>query len=234
VIYQEHTAALDRQGWTLIEGLAGQADAEEWLRRFGAIVPQYNGHGSAQVRATGDYANLPVSGSTGGIGPHTDGIAMPTPPRLLALYCIEPAACGGGYTYLANGLDFLSSLDDEAIRYCRTKRFRFRTAGGLLDESEHYAEHSILEDNDASGLRINFSHNYFYWGDLNPVAGQPAPVRNGALARILDAVDTYFRESALPVLIPRNGMLVWDNCKMLHSRGPFEDTSRHLVRYWLS
>ena len=230
-----HAASLEQRGWALIEGLKSTDEAEARLREFGALMPQYDGSHMAHVKARQNYSNLPVSGSTAEIGPHTDGIAMKRPPRLLALYCFEPAGCGGGHTNLADGYEMIRSLNRENLDYCRHQRFLFRTEGKLLREKEHSSAHSILETDEKSGkLRINFSHNYFCWGDLNPVSDEHKPRHIGQLGQVVTSIMDFFQRSKKPILVPKNALLIWDNQRMLHSRDAFSDSRRHLVRYWIS
>ncbi len=43
-----------------------------------------------------------------------------------------------------------------------------------------------------------------------------------------------FAANARPVRLPDEGLLVFDNRTLLHSRTGYRDTARHLVRYWLA
>lgn len=228
--------ALNEQGWFVVGNLQDAVSAERFLETYWTLIPQYDGQISNGVKAERQYADLPLSGSTDEIGPHTDGIALQTPPDLLALYCVQPAKCGGGYTNLSDGYKILPELDKDELKLCREKHFRFYTEGELLEEKRHEAEHCIVEDLEESrSTRINFSHNYFYWGDINPVSrdgefDQGDPI----LQRVVDKFTSLSESLEEKVLIPERGLLVWDNRRFVHSRDAFSDPRRHLLRYWLS
>ena len=234
--FDSSVRALYERGWTVVEGLEDPQAAERFLHATWTLIPQYDGQISNAVKADTQYADLPLSGSSDEIGPHTDGIALETPPDLLALYCVRPAKCGGGYTNLSDGYRIISKLEKVELDFCRQRSFSFYTEGQLSEEKQHEAEHCIVENLDETRpARINFSHNYFSWGDINPVSRDGRFECGGAiLQRIVKKITNLSDSFEQKILIPENGLLIWDNRRFVHSRDAFSDPDRHLVRYWLS
>lgn len=150
---------------------------------------------------------------------------------------MQPASCGGGCTNIADGLDIVQDLPDDELRFCREERFEFSTEGDFRDEVGHQAEHTIVEDIGGSvrEMAINYSHNYFCLGDLNPVNGRvELKIRSPKLRRIVEKINRRFLSTQQKIPIPQHGLLIWDNRRMLHSRDSFVDPNRHLIRFWVS
>lgn len=43
----------------------------------------------------------------------------------------------------------------------------------------------------------------------------------------------FFQKHHVKVLIPDNSLAIWDNYRMIHGRSCYQDTNRHLTRYWI-
>ena len=83
-----------------------------------------------------------------------------------------------------------------------------------------------------------FSYNLLTTGQYDPAinasidrAELPLGSFGVYLARQAEA---FFREHKVSVLIPKDSILVWDNHRMLHARSSYQDTRRHLIRYWIA
>lgn len=88
-------------------------------------------------------------------------------------------------------------------------------------------------------LRIlRFSYNLLTCGEYDPIVNKavdddrlPLGVAGVSLAH---NITRLFDEKRTSILIPDDGLLIWNNQRMLHSRAEYSDKKRHLIRYWIS
>lgn len=106
----------------------------------------------------------------------------------------------------------------------------------------------------ASVLRAHDAPSWNVWGNGREVrrfsynlltTGQYDPAINASIDRaelplgsfgvyLARQAEAFFREHKVSVLIPKDSILVWDNHRMLHARSSYQDTRRHLIRYWIA
>jgi Taurine catabolism dioxygenase TauD, TfdA family. len=120
-IVDVHTHELADQGYTVLDGIRTDQEAAYALRRFGGLVPQYDGALRYQVKAAPGFEGRRYSKSTNTIGVHTEAPGWDPPPRYLALHCRVQARCGSGHTELADAGAFVASLDGAARRALYTE-----------------------------------------------------------------------------------------------------------------
>lgn len=217
-------------GWTLIEEVGDAGRCEALLAELGPLRAQYGGSLRHGVRFEPGFDELQYSKSSNGITPHTEAPGEDPPPRYLALHCHRQARCGGGHTVLADGYGFLDSLPPDLLREASQRLIRFDLAG----DSE--ASAAPLWTTDRQGARLlRFSYNVMRDGRFE------GPARDHD---DLEGVEPFFaelcrrgvefsRRHGRAVLVPERGLLVFDNWRMLHSRGSYRDRARHLTRYWV-
>ncbi|TKC87765.1 branched-chain amino acid aminotransferase [Trinickia terrae] len=228
---------LHRQGWTVLLPQALEPGVRATLAQFGAIVPQYNGQDTWEVKAKPGFEKVPYSQSRNGIGPHTEVPVGAPPPRYLALHCHRQARCGQGHTRLADGVAFCSSLDPELQRFVRETPVTF--AATLAPGATPRQTLTVpIMGSDGGRPVFRFSYNQFLYGDVNPSEAalddaSARPDANAPLVRLATLAAAYFESHAVPVLIPDGHLLIWDNHRLIHSRSAFSDPERHLTRYWL-
>lgn len=236
-LFDAASAELALQGWTVLPPQALESGVRTALARFGAIVPQYNGEDTWDVRMKPGFEKVPYSQSLNGIGPHTEVPVGNPPPRYLALHCHRQARCGQGHTHLADGAAFCRSLDADLQRYIHDVPVQFTATLKPGEKSRQTLSVPIMSEE--SGRQIfRFSYNQFRYGDVNPsedaltdVSQQPD--HTGPLARLATLAAAYFESDAQPVLIPDGHLLIWDNHRLIHARSRYSDPARHLTRYWL-
>lgn len=232
--------ALDRDGHAVVKGLTG-GEVESFLGRLGRLLPQYDGRIAFEVRPKAAFDRYRFSQSMNPIGPHTEAPVHDPPPRYLALFCHRQATCGGGATSLSDGSAFLAGLPPPLRQAAETMPIEFiasRHPGGPVDR---VARFPMLSAGPEGASVFRFSHNQFYFGDVNPTANDEgdgngaAPVMADETVRALAARGAdYFTAHAVDILIPVGGLLIWDNHRMTHARGPYKDPARHLTRYWIA
>ena len=240
-------ALLAEQGWAilpphLLHDESGDRNGDDSgvrasLRAFGDIIPQFNGHDTFEVTLKPGFENVPYSQSLNGIGPHTEAPVYEPPPKYLALHCHRQAQCGGGHTLLADGFAFYESLDGNLKDWAEESWIDFaatvQPGGGL--RRTHRAR--IMSEIDGGRPVFRFSYNLFRFGDVNPSQADMESVASRdagtPLERIALSGEAFFHENVIPVLIPEDCVLIWDNHRLMHARGRYSDPGRHLTRYWL-
>lgn len=244
-VIEEVTASIEQckselleRGWTILSPDLLRDGARPALAHFGRIVPQLNGEETYEVTLKPGFDNLPYSQSKNEIGPHTEAPVYDPPPKYLALHCHRQAKCGGGQTMLADGFALYASLRPALQQWMVQNEVAFSSsaAPGVSGRQLHRAR--LLEERD--GARVfRFSYNQFHYGDVNPSEKDMASSSLGQyagtpLGEIAQLAERFFYDNVIPVLIPENSILIWDNQRMMHARSEFKDPVRHLTRYWLA
>ena len=228
---------LAAQGWTLVRDVHGD-EVEELLTQVGKISPQFDGKTTYQVKASEKYKEFRYTQSQNPIGPHTDGPVYSPPPRYLALHCKVQSRCGGGHTLLADGRQLLQRLSEQERRVATSKSINFRAMldPGSSNERLDGSFPMVSQDGDGEQV-IRFSHNLFFYGDLNAHVDKDFdPTANNYdldLKALAMTASAFFDEAAERILIPENALLIWDNYRMLHAREAYRDPKRELTRFWL-
>jgi len=216
----------------VVEGVRSRSRCEELLGGLGDLRTQYGGTLRHPVTFRPGFDDLQYSQSANAITPHTEAPGHDPPPRYLALHCHRQARCGGGHTVLADGHRLVSSLPPALFAEARRREIRFDLAAGTPD-----AKAAPLWGSAGDGTPIlRYSYNVMRDGRLE------GPARR---SDDLDGIDPFFRElcrrgleltgrEGSAVLVPDDALLIFDNWRMLHSRGGFRDRSRHLTRYWVA
>jgi len=226
---------MGQQGWTMIPGVGGLSGALELLADIGSPVPQYGGSLLHEVRRTPGHESLAYTGSTNRIGPHTEAPVHDPPPRYVALYCHRQDRLGTGHTLLANALPFLRALSAEQVAVAREHRFEFvhRSTGPEDPEGGCFP---LLSTEAGGRVILRFSHNLVFLGDIDgrlDGSGRALELPPGS-AMLVEQLVAFFSTALIEVLIPDDGVLVWDNHIVLHSRRAYLDPDRHLTRLWLA
>jgi alpha-ketoglutarate-dependent taurine dioxygenase len=215
---------LASDGHVYIRSVPDDFDHVSFLARFGNLIPQYDGNLIWSIKPDLRFDNVYSSLNTQPLYPHTECYEFPsTPPRYLALWCLTPAEAGGETT-LADGYTFIRSLDP-ALQLAATHRlYDFTSTTGLRESNLGLsARHPIFETRRAGPPILRFSHQCMRSVEVD-----------GAIDRIKRSALDFFEEMHVAVNIEKNGILLWDNYRMLHSRTGFEDRKRHLRRVWLA
>jgi len=230
---------LNTQGWTLLEDVDSAADAESALLNFGALLPQFDGEIRYDVKNRPDKSQFQWSGSMHRITPHTEHPARETPPKYLALYCVNPSKNGDGHTVVYDGYDFLNSLPPDLKAYATTKAVEFAVRTDPEGQPTESFNSPLLTLGLVSNPILRFSYNMLWYGVIYPRADLLSNKNykpehcSEELAEICKYCIEYCENNMKRVLIPKNGLLVWDNRRMLHSREQFTDPDRHLIRYFI-
>jgi hypothetical protein len=147
----------------------------------------------------------------------------------VALWCVRAARCGGGHTTLADGRRILGALDEAERRFAASHPRRVRRrqpSRGPGGDGLHPGPPPILR----------FSFNLLRYGRYDPskswMAGSAAAA--SATEAFAERFAALFAANERPIRLPDDGLLIFDNHRMLHSRTGYRDTARHLVRYWLA
>lgn len=229
-------AHLDREGWVVLPAGLMPDGPRPALASFGRIVPQYDGQETWAVRVKPGFERVPYSQSANGIGAHTEAPVMDPPPKYLALHCHHQARCGGGHTLLADGLAF-SERHGGAQRFSALS-VEFAVTPRPGGEVGQRVRVPLLERR-GDDVIFRFSYNQFRYGDVNPsedalIDPGTALNRDAELVELTDLAEQFFEDEGVAILVPDDALLIWNNQRMMHARTRFEDTGRHLTRYWLA
>jgi hypothetical protein len=221
---------LDDSGYSLVERLGGQSNAISLMQSLGGFIKQYNGAVEHDVTYKPGFDDKAYSQSINTIRAHTEAPGWSPSPRFLALYCKRQARCGGGYTDLLGYEDVIAELDADELTLMESESIYFPGPEGGI-------ETPMLSF--INGLRVlRFSYNLLVSGEYDPMMNKevdedklPLGVAGVALAR---KIILLFERQRSSILIPDDGLLIWDNQRMLHARAEYTDKNRHLIRYWIS
>ncbi|MBK3571230.1 TauD/TfdA family dioxygenase [Streptomyces sp. MBT62] len=227
----KHERQLIEQGYTLIEGITSADEAEVVLKEFGTLIPQYNGEIRYDVKASDEYRKRTFSKSVNGIPWHIDAPSWEPPPLRMALHCRRQARCGAGHTELVDMRPFIASLDEEdhAALYER--------AVPWIDRNTKDGVTRPIIEVTADGQEIIRWRQSLLVGNSDPrllgERGERRPLGEFGV-RLAELSDRWIAQHMVPVLIPDDAILLWDNVRLIHRRGTFEDPARHLARYWMA
>ncbi len=215
---------LESVGYFYLRDVPDGFDHEGFIGRFGTLTAQYGGTRIWDLKPEQGMDHLYHSKNTQALVPHTECYEFPgEPPRYLALWCIQPAEGEGGATTLADGNELLAELSPSEVEQLRTRSYTFTSSEGLRHQGvEITNRHPILEPRPDGGLILRFSYN------------NTSPMTDPFLRGFLERGHEWFGERHFPVTIERNGLLLWDNHRMVHSRTAFSDRRRHLRRALLA
>ena len=220
------------QGYCVLPDL--ETNVETILKQFGTLMPQHSGELVYSVRALPGFDKFSDSKSQNRLKPHTDGSDCNRPPRLLALYGIQPACCGGGYTQIVDILPFIQSLDEKTQQQLKTRVYTFTSKKGLHASRSHLSYTPLLSQQSDRNFIFRFSENLLLYGDYSPTIDNLDTQADSWTKQICKDVVSFFQKECISLLVERNSLLIIDNWRMLHSRTQYRDPHRHLLRYWLS
>lgn len=237
---------LAAKGWCTVRGVDSPSVAERFFGRLGSFVPQYSGELSYEVKALPGYEKFQYSQSANTIQPHTEAPGYLPPPRYLAFYCHHQATCGGGHTLLADGYEFINSLDKELSRLARERLIHFQRTTGPREEFLPGTDQPIFSASDDGTPVLRFSYNVLRYNHLHPTVEIEEGDEDDLNCErgeweTLDPFSremcqrglAFFRANQERALAPRGGMLIFDNWRMMHARDAYSDTQRHMTRYWI-
>lgn len=231
-----HRRMLVERGYTLLDDVTGDSQADEELRCFGDILPQYDGSLRYQVKAGEGFEIRHYSKSANTVLAHTEAPGWDPPPRLLALHCKTQAQCGLGHTQLADALTFVASLAGHE-RSALHEREIFWPGRNLEGGIAQGVRKPVLERTADNGDIVRFSYNLLTAGCYEPLVHQQVSFDRlplGALGvKLAERATAFFQAAGISILIPDRSVLVWDNQRMMHARTAYRDSRRHLTRYWL-
>lgn len=211
--------ALDTRGYVYVRDVPESFDHAAFLAQLGEFLPQYDGNLIWHLRPEPDMDDVYHSGNQQKLVPHTEAYEYPgNPPRIQALWCVQPADGPGGETTIADGHRFLETLSDSELGQLRQSKPRWKSSEGLARKNIYIeSEHAVLTPHEDREI-LRYSYNNLI------VDG------NEFLADFLERGKDFFDRTHDAIDIEKNGMLIWDNWRMMHSRNAFKDAGRHLCR----
>jgi alpha-ketoglutarate-dependent taurine dioxygenase len=220
----EFKSLLDENGYVYLHGVPEDFDHVGYLKQIGPLMPQYDGELIWSIKAQERFDNLYHSLNTKPLMPHTECYEfLGLPPKYLALWCLVPAADGGGQTTLGDLHKFLETLTDEERGKLAETKFPFVSSAGVQDMGlGKTAVHPLLELREDKAPVMRFSYNCVVHED------------DEFLLNLRERVLEFFTETHITADYEPNSLLIWNNHRMVHSRTGYTDRNRHLRRIWLS
>lgn len=235
----QYKRVLKQQGYLYFSNLNDDFDWIQYLvkdLKLGQLVLQEGEEYIAHIKSDQRYQSLSYSKSTNPARPHTEAPYLQVPPKYLALWCEQPAVCGGGHTILADGYDFLLTLTEAEQAKLASNIYPFKAKVGK-HRSSHNLKAKILTFRPTDGLMLRWSYNVLKYGDhaprVNSNEAQTIWQSDPFLRKMSERILSFYDESAIPILMDKGSLLVWDNHRMIHGRTGYSDPSRHLKRVWL-
>ena len=188
-------------------------------------MPQYNGEIEWHVRTHDSIEYSKCSLGKMEVSPHTEYYeGKENPPKYLALWCVNPASCGGGTFSLCDSYPFLDNLTDKENEIIQNESYLFQSEQGLMKLGVgSSAQHKILSLS-SSKERI-FRFNTTGMNDGNRLF----------LDSFRDRFLEFYQDTCISFLQEKFSLLIWNNYRMVHSRSSkFSDKTRHLVRFWIN
>jgi len=211
-LLETYSTELADRGYTVVPD-AGP-DPAALLRRFGRLVPQYDGAIRHHLR--GDPAGVPL---------HTEAPGWLPPPRYVALHCADPA---GSRLELADGSEFFAALSPQlrAVACEREIVWPGRGTGGVARGLRAPLVQRSPDGRDV----LRFSYNLLTTGRYEPATGRLLPPLGPLGVELAQLAAMYFELGRTALAVPAGAVLVWDNQRMFHALPPHRDH----VRYWLA
>ncbi len=182
--------------------------------KLGALIPQYDNKTTEyKIQAEDSLINTSSSKGLWAIPPHTDGLSLDQPPRILALYCIEPDVNGVCETSFCKVEDIRRHVSEDVL-----KTVGFPTANNNpFKYSFHQGVHGTDEKKDLDVEALK-----------NVDAGLDSSVYESAQCFL----DTYDKLSQ-KIRLKKGELLLLDNLNMLHARSDTGCRKRLVLRYWI-
>ncbi len=204
---------------------------QELARSLGSLRLQQDGKEIYDVKARPGYENRRYSGSCNEIGPHTEFPYFPTPPSYLGLFCVEPAHCNGGRTFLGDSITILDKMMDCERTRLQEISINFSSTVFSNGEDDPNGTHAVLS---VSGQKpiVRFSHNFFAFGDTDARADAEFSPPASPFSKYpeLVKINELFDQCRVAIKLERGECLIWDNHRMLHAREAYSDQNRWLKR----
>lgn len=224
------TKQLNDTGYCLVSNMGGQHHAVSLMQSLGHFISQYNGAVEHDVTYKPGFDDQAYSQSINTIRAHTEAPGWRSSPRYLALYCKQQAQCGGGYTDLLDYQDVIASLNPDELKLVANSPISFPGPDNGIE--------SPMLNSKAERPVFRFSFNLLTAGEYDPKLSETANEEKLPLGlpgvALAHKVNQLFEEQRSSILIPDDGLLIWDNQRMLHARSEYSDKKRHLVRYWIA
>ena len=212
------------KGWILVKDLGKGFDYLSLLIKLGNLMPQYDGKKIWDIKVNKNVSMESCSLGSVEVAPHTEyyeGNSLP--PTYLALWCVNPASCGGGRISLADGYKFLDLLSEAERNHLKEIKYLYKSEKGLFQLGlGSSAYHPILSYNLERKPIMRFNTDGMEEGDSQ------------FLFRFRSKFLKFYADNSIDFFQPQFSLLIWDNHRMIHARSSgFVDMDRHLVRIWI-
>jgi alpha-ketoglutarate-dependent taurine dioxygenase len=227
---KDQEKALKQNGHIYLSNLPPDFNWKSYTQRFTKtqLMPQDSGELIYHVKSVPGHEQQSDSKSQNELRVHTEASYLSLPPKYLALWCVQPAQCGGGFTTLADGEEFLRTLTEQEQKLLLKPRYKFankdRTRKITAPILEFY-QHKLM---------FRFSFNILAHDNPSPNISTKATISDPFLKDICHRFVKFFEDRHIAVRMEKNSLLIWDNYRMLHARTKYSDSSRHLERIWLT
>lgn len=219
---QEILERVDHRGLTVIENVMGDPDASLFALLLLVGKPIHDANSGPMIMDLKPTPHTMTADTTSyyswnEFDFHTDLSYVPAPPDFIAVICVQPDANGEGLSVFSDVRT--SSLSRGAIGELTQPNFSFRPP-------PHYREKAAVKK---PVLSLNANGEYILQVRFDRMSAD-TPEAEEALKELYDALD----QNRIAFLLPKHGVYIADNRRVVHGRTPFTphfDTSdRHLKR----
>jgi alpha-ketoglutarate-dependent taurine dioxygenase len=161
---------------------------------------------------------------------HTDTQYYPAPEQTFLLYCMVPAACGGGLSSICDARALRQDIETEEkwiSDVLSDRLLPFRVPSAFVTEGGADTVQATLAPVFADAPLIRYRRDTLAEGLLHFPEHADADAH-----RALDAFEQHLAATAhrAEFFMPRDSLVVVDNHRALHARTAFQDPERHLLR----
>lgn len=216
---------LSEEGFIYLEDLGEQFNYIEFVQNFGKLSTQYGGDVLWTIQSNDKFKNVYHSMNSQELFPHTEYYeSQGLPPRYLALWCVNPGDRGEGFTYLADTYPFFDSIKDKKLeKKLYNIPLRFSSTEGLKLENHNLdAFHPLIDLCNLGNKIIRYSAQCMHTS------------QNQDINDVINEFKRHIDKNTEQIEWKKNSLLVWDNYRMVHSRGSFTNPKRELKRLWIS
>lgn len=209
------------------------------LKELGELFIQEAGQ-EHLVEYNAGYEEFRYSKSMNEIGPHSEYPYYNIPPKIQVLYAIKPSDCEGGQTYTCHTERFIKNLSHGELEMLSSIQIDFKANTDLQNAPIRHKAFPVLTQSTNGSYIFRFSHNLFYYGDVNANIHSEKKgdflksIKNQDFQLFVKKFLDYFEKNKQVWSIPKKGLLLWNNHKVVHARASYNDSTRKLLRFLLT
>lgn len=230
----ELASQLHNVGAVVVSGLENAAAAADWIvSKTGCdLILQPQGGYFSDVKPNPKFLDKSDAQGIKALPPHSDGSSEEIPPAIVCLFCLHQAG-DPEPTLVVNFEDFLrTTCSRSEIEWLTTKTQKW--SHSLENRGKPPVLSPVITYKGGFPL-YRWSHNLLLRGESSPTISDPHFFCPDPVAvEIAMKLDAYLQRggAVTPVFAETGDLVVIENRRRLHFRGPLKCMDRSFVRFW--